>query len=103
MPSTRVEDFCMCVTHYVLTYYFVSLISGYLLTQENISGVLTEVPPLISESDLHISQVHTRYTGAWSCIIITCIYRFAYFAEKHAPLEPPTQTFLGLSRVRRNA
>ena len=31
--------------------------SGNLLTQENISGVLTEVPPLISESDLHISQV----------------------------------------------
>ena len=30
---------------------------GHLLSQENISGVLTEVPPLISESDLHISQV----------------------------------------------
>lgn len=30
---------------------------GLLLTQENISGVLTEIPPLISESDLHISQV----------------------------------------------
>ena len=30
---------------------------GNLLTQENIAGVLTEVPPLISESDLHISQV----------------------------------------------
>ena len=32
---------------------------GHLLTQENISGVLTEIPPLISESDLHISQVRT--------------------------------------------
>ncbi|RMX39058.1 hypothetical protein pdam_00017612, partial [Pocillopora damicornis] len=30
---------------------------GHLLSQENISGVLTEVPPLISESDLHISQL----------------------------------------------
>ncbi|CAH3188697.1 unnamed protein product, partial [Porites evermanni] len=30
---------------------------GNLLTQENIAGVLTEVPPLISESDLHISQL----------------------------------------------
>ena len=30
---------------------------GHLLSQENMSGVLTEVPPLISESDLHISQV----------------------------------------------
>ena len=40
---------------------FLSLISfiGHLLTQENISGVLTEIPPLISESDLHISQVRT--------------------------------------------
>ena len=33
--------------------------TGHLLTQENISGVLTEIPPLISESDLHISQVRT--------------------------------------------
>lgn len=81
MPSTRVEDFCMCVIHYVLTYYFAFLVSGYLLTQENISGVLTEVPPLISESDLHISQVHTLSTGAWSSI-----NSFAYFVEKHAPL-----------------
>ena len=84
MPSTRVEDFCMCVIHYVLTYYFVSLISGYLLTQENISGVLTEVPPLISESDLHISQVNALSTGAWSFIIITSINSFAYFALKHS-------------------
>lgn len=40
---------------------FLSLMSfiGHLLTQENISGVLTEIPPLISESDLHISQVRT--------------------------------------------
>ena len=62
------------------------LLSGYLLTQENISGVLTEVPPLISESDLHISQVHTLSTGAWSFTIISSINSFAYFAEKHAPL-----------------
>lgn len=37
--------------------------SGNLLTQENISGVLTEVPPLISESDLHISQVRASTQG----------------------------------------
>ena len=37
---------------------FVILFSkGAALTPENIGGVLAETPPLINESDLHISQV----------------------------------------------
>ena len=39
--------------------FFLFDFSGETLTQESIAGVLTEVPPLISESDLHISQVQT--------------------------------------------
>ena len=58
-------SFCFTV---LLQLIFCLLFSGHLLTHENISGVLTEVPPLISESDLHISQVYALLERCLSLI-----------------------------------
>lgn len=42
---------------YWIALQFLLVLIGAFLTPENISGVLAETPPLINESDLHISQV----------------------------------------------
>lgn len=79
----------MCVLHYGYSLNFLSGFSGYLLTQENISGVLTEVPPLISESDLHISQVHACCTAGVSFVIITSINNITLpTVQKKCPRSP---------------